>query len=226
MVVGKPAGFTLLLACGGDQAPALQAEGLGSPHQPLWGMLGKMQSHSCLCGWSGQGYTPLCKCCPLKGVAGWAVGAGGSRDLLRHTENAHPQGYAGKLLPPGQQPLGRTSEREILGEGISPRVCTNWRCVCCHGPQIEAKPGMPLHVLGGHSLGAQLALVPWGISRSLNLPKEGSNWVEQEICPGTKLPACSLMFSFSFCFRGQRGLAPLKQTENEDRGKPALPTPK
>lgn len=30
------------------------------------------------------------------------------------------------------------------------------------------------------------------------------------------------MFSFSFCFRGQRGLAPLKQMENEDHGKPAL----
>lgn len=86
MVVGKPAGFTLLLVCGGDQAPALQAEGLGSPHQPLWGMLGKMQSHSCLCGWSGQGYTPLCKCCPLKGVAGWAVG---------------PAEAHGKCTPPG-----------------------------------------------------------------------------------------------------------------------------
>lgn len=161
MVVRKPAGFTLLLACGGGQTPALQAEGLGSPHQPLWGTLDKMQSPSCLRGWSGQGHTPLCKCCPLKGVAAWAVGAAdGSRALLRHRENAHPQGQAGKLLLPGQQPLGTIPERETLGEGISPCVCTNWRPVCCHGPRKDAKPGMLLHVLGEHSLGAQLALVP------------------------------------------------------------------
>lgn len=80
---------------------------------------------------------------------------------------------------------------------------------------------MLLHVLGEHSLGAQLALVPRGTSRSFNLPREGNIWVQQETCPSTKLPARSLMFSFSFCFRGQRGLAPLKQTENEDHGKPS-----
>lgn len=32
--------------------------------------------------------------------------------------------------------------------------------VCCHGPQQEAKPAILLRVLGEHSLGAQLALVP------------------------------------------------------------------
>lgn len=131
------------------------------PTPATLGDAGQNAEPSCLRGWSGQGHTPLCKCCPLKGVAAWAVGAAdGSRALLRHRENAHPQGQAGKLLLPGQQPLGTIPERETLGEGISPCVCTNWRPVCCHGPRKDAKPGMLLHVLGEHSLGAQLALVP------------------------------------------------------------------
>lgn len=131
-----------------------------------------------------------------------------------------------------RQLLGGISEWEILQEGISPRVCTNWRPERCHGPWKEAKPGgrcctrraVAPFVRGWPAL--QLVLVPRGISRSLNLPEEGSDWVEQEICPGTKVPARSLMFSFSFCFRGQRGLAPLKQMENEDGVGPALPTTK
>lgn len=119
MVVGKPAGFTLLRACGGDQAPALQAGSLGSPLQPLWGMLDKMQSHSCLCGWSRQGYTALCKCCPLKGVAAWAVGAtDGSRNLLRHMENAHPRGYAGKLPQQANSPLAEPQRGKSWGKAF------------------------------------------------------------------------------------------------------------
>ena len=99
------------------------------------------------------------------------------------------------------------------------------------GSETDEARRVPLHAQGGHTsagggLAVQLTLVPWGISRLLDLPKEGGDWVERETCPSTKLPARSLMFSFSFCFRGQRGLMPLKQTENEDRGEPALPTAK
>lgn len=162
MVVGKPAGFTLLHACGGDQAPAMQAGGLGSPLQPLWGMLGKMQSHSCLCGWSGQGYTPLCTCCPLKGVAGWPVGAtDGSRDLLRHMENAHPQGYGGKLFPRANSPLAEPQRGKSWRKAfLHVFVQTGGLCAAMDLRKRQSQAEMLLHVLGEHSLGAQLALVP------------------------------------------------------------------
>lgn len=173
-----------------------------APHQPLWGMLNKVQSTAA----SVDGLGRVAHPCKGEGPV-----------------EAH-----GKCTPPG--------------------IC--WDIPQANSPLAEPQRGKSwrkafLHVLvqtGGLCAAMDLgkrqsqgccwvstALVPswlWCISRSLTLPKEGNNWVKQEVCPGTKLPSRSLMFSFSFCFRGQRGLAPLKQTENEDRGKPALPTPK
>lgn len=69
-----------LPACGGEQAPALQAARLGSPCQPHCGMLSKTGflagSHGCFhrcMGQEGCQAAPY-KCCPQGGAVGQAMG--------------------------------------------------------------------------------------------------------------------------------------------------------
>lgn len=199
--------------------------------QPCCGMLSKVGSpagsHGGPCRSTRQERcrTAPCKRHPQEGAVGWDMGAAvGVWTCCGLWRPCISPGMCREVAP--IEPAAVWWDPR----GGNPCVGTNWRPEWCRGPWKGAKPVghcCVLHAGQSHPLCTRV-IAHLGAPRHLRVaePAPGRERLGQELCPGTKLPAHLLMFSFSFCFRGQRGLGPLKQTENKDCGEPALLTTK